>query len=144
VADNAISLIQLQLADKNMQIEKSGWERNASLIALDTNLMEQTVFNLAQNAIEASPTGATIQLNYSENKTQVELSIQDQGKGMRYDPVAEQVTDGEAKRLGCGLGIPFAVKVIKQHDGELIYDTEPGRSTCVIIRLPKTQFEPQE
>lgn len=143
VAENAISLIQLQLSDKQMQIQKSGWGHNASLIAIDSNLMEQTVFNLAQNAIEASPASSTIQFTYRETATHVELSIQDQGNGMRYDPVAEQVTDGEAKRLGCGLGIPFALKVIKQHDGELIYDSEPGRATKVLIRLPK-RLESQE
>jgi signal transduction histidine kinase len=144
VVDNVILLIQLQLADKNMQIEKSGWDIRASLLAIDTNLMEQTVFNLAQNAIEASPAGAKIQFIYRESETQAELCIHDQGSGMRFDPVAEQVTDGEAKRMGCGLGIPFALKVIKQHDGELIYDSEPGKPTRVYIRLPKQHDELQE
>lgn len=136
-ADNAISLIQLQLADKQLRIEKSGWQDEASMIALDIHLMEQTVFNLSQNAIEASPADTVIHFAYRDLPDQVELSIQDQGNGMRYDPVAEQVTDGETKRLSCGLGIPFALKVIKQHDGELIYDAEPGRGTRVIIRLPR-------
>jgi K+-sensing histidine kinase KdpD len=144
VADNAISLIQLQLADKRMCIDKAGWQEKAFEIAIDTNLMEQTVFNLAQNAIEASPSGSVIKFVYREDEEQVELNIHDEGNGMRYDPVAEQVTDGEAKRLGCGLGIPFALKVIKQHDGELIYDSAPGRPTRVTIRLPKKRFEPQE
>ena len=144
VADNAISLIQLQLADKKMRIDKAGWQEKAFQTAIDTNLMEQTVFNLAQNAIEASPSGAVIKFIYREGPDLIELNIQDEGNGMRYDPVAEQVTDGEAKRLGCGLGIPFALKVIKQHDGELIYDSEPGRSTRVTIRLPKKRFEQQE
>ncbi|GAB4300685.1 MAG: hypothetical protein Kow0083_12530 [Methylophaga sp.] len=137
VADNAISLIQLQLPDKMLKIEKKGWQDVASLIEIDIHLMEQTIFNLAQNAIEASPSGAVIRFEYCEYEQQVELRIQDQGKGMRYDPVAEQVQSGEEKRLGCGLGIPFALKVIKQHEGELIYDSEPGSSTCVTVRLPK-------
>jgi signal transduction histidine kinase len=137
VADNAISLIELQLGDKQIQLKKQGWQRQAISIKLDINLMEQTVFNLAQNAIEASPAGANIVLGYHQSTDHVELEISDEGAGMRFDPVSEQVTDGEAKRLGCGLGIPFALKVIKQHGGDLIYDAAPGRGTRVIIRLPK-------
>lgn len=137
VADNAISLIQLQLSDKQIKLEKQGWDGQASITALDINLMEQTIFNLSQNAIEASPPESTIRFIYVQTDTSLELHIEDQGAGMRYDPVAEQVTDGEAKRLGCGLGIPFALKVIKQHGGELLYDAEPGRGTNVTIRLPR-------
>lgn len=136
VADNAISLIQLQLADKRIKLEKLGWQVQPINMSIDTNLMEQTIFNLAQNAIEASPADSVIRFIYQEYDGQAELQIEDQGAGMRFDPVSEQVTDGEAKRLGCGLGIPFAIKVIKQHGGELIYDAEPGRGTKVIIRLP--------
>ncbi len=144
VADNAMSLIQLQLSDKQLGTDKNGWQPEASLIAVDTNLMEQTIFNLVQNAIEAAPPQSTISLQYREQADKVELTIKDQGKGMRYDPVAEQVTDGEAKRLGCGLGIPFALKVIKQHGGELTYDAEPGRGTRVIIRLPRPTRDSQQ
>lgn len=137
VADNAISLMQLQLAERRIELHKQGWDSSASRIKLDTNLMEQTVFNLLQNALEASPAGSCLTLCYQESESVVTLSIQDEGRGMRFDPVAEQVTDGEAKRLSCGLGIPFALKVVKQHDGELRYDAEPGRGTMVFLSLPK-------
>lgn len=137
VADNAISLMQLQLEDKQLTVDKTGWQGEASQIALDANLMEQAIFNLLQNAVEASPPSGVISCSYYQIADQLVLKISDQGNGMRFDPVAEQVTDGEAKRLGCGLGIPFALKVIRQHDGQLTYDAAPGRGTRVIITLPR-------
>ena len=134
--DNALSLMQIQLTDKQIHIRKQGWLRDARLIRLDTNLIEQTVFNLLQNALEASSVDSEILLSYQEHDSGVELVIQDNGKGMRFDPVSEQVIDGEQKRLSCGLGIPFALKVIKQHGGQLTYDAELGQGTRATINLP--------
>lgn len=138
IADNAISLMQLQLQDKQLELDKTGWQDgDGQIIALDANLMEQAVFNLLQNAVEASPLGGRISCSYHQSADHLLLSISDEGNGMRFDPVAEAVTDGEAKRLGCGLGIPFALKVIKQHGGQLSYDAAPGKGTRVVISLPR-------
>lgn len=138
VADNAMSLIALQLNEKQLTLSRKGWEGQVNQIAVDSNLMEQTLFNLVQNAIEASPHHSEIMLNYFQKNAQVVLTISDRGKGMTFDPVSEQVTDGEAKRLGSGLGIPFALKVIKQHGGQLIYSDADSNGTKVTIILPRT------
>lgn len=137
VTDNAMSLIALQLKDKRLHLSRIGWETDACQIQVDTNLMEQTLFNLVQNAIEASPHEAVITLLYRQAPDAVILTIEDQGKGMTFDPVSEQVTDGEAKRLSCGLGIPFALKVIKQHGGQLDYSNAESGGTTVMLTLPR-------
>ncbi|MDH5358390.1 MAG: HAMP domain-containing histidine kinase [Gammaproteobacteria bacterium] len=141
VADNALSLIELQLADKEITIERVGWKEASKIVAVDIHLFEQAIFNLVQNALETSSSGDVIQLHYSQQPEQVSLTIADQGLGMKYDPVAEQVTDGGAKRQGCGLGIPFSLKVIKQHAGQLIYGTTSSGGTIVTIKLPITNHE---
>lgn len=137
VTDNAMSLIALQLNDKQLSVTKQGWHNDVCQIPLDINLMEQTIFNLVQNALEAAPNGSTLKLAYQQKQDSVTLSVSDKGKGMKFDPVSEQVTDGEAKRLGCGLGIPFALKVIKQHGGQLDYANAKAGGTTVTITLPR-------
>lgn len=135
VTDNALSLIELQLADKNIFLQRVGWKVDSVRLLLDLHLIEQAIFNLVQNALEASYSGDTIQLVYSQYDNIVSLSISDQGHGMTFDPVAEQVTDGEVKRLSCGLGIPFSLKIIKQHGGTLRYDNVLSGGTSVTIML---------
>ncbi|MDB2705740.1 ATP-binding protein [Pseudomonadota bacterium] len=135
ITDNALSLIELQLLDKNITIVRKGWSLATAELAVDVNLFEQVIFNLVQNAVEASPPTATITLTYKEKADCVSLSIDDEGRGMKFDPVSEQVIDGESKRLSCGLGIPFAIKVIKQHGGELRYQSTNSIGTSVIINL---------
>ena len=138
LTDNVIALMQIQFDDKHITLKKSGWQTAASVVNLDSHLMEQAVFNLLQNAVEASHPGAVIECVYQEDAAQITLMICDEGAGMCFDPLTEQVTDGETKRLSYGLGIPFALKVIKQHHGQLRYDAERGRGTRVIITLPRS------
>jgi len=135
VTDNALSLIELQLVDKNITLQRRGWQQIQFPVKLDIHLFEQALFNIVQNALEASSAGDVITLSYFQDAETVSLRISDQGKGMTFDPVSEQVINGESKRLGCGLGIPFALKIIKQHAGELIYRAGPDGGTVVEIKL---------
>jgi two-component system, NtrC family, sensor kinase len=139
VADNTLAMMDLQLKDKSIYIERKGWELQPTLVLIDINLMEQAIFNLIQNAIEASPISSVLRLEYRESSDQIELSICDQGKGMNFDPLDENaVGRDDTKRLSFGLGIPFTLKVVKQHQGELFYHANGVQGTCVIIKLPKT------
>ena len=135
VADNALSLIELQLVDKSLSLNRVGWDSGARTLKLDSHLFEQAIFNLVQNALEASIAGDIITISYQENSDCVSLKIIDQGKGMNFDPIAERVVTGEIKRLSCGLGIPFAQKIIKQHTGKLNYRDGENNGTEVEIQL---------
>lgn len=139
VIDNALLLIELQLLDKNITLQRLGWDSKRLPFLLDIHLFEQAIFNLVQNALEASPFGGTIELIYHQDAKHVSLSIKDQGQGMIFDPIAEQVTDGDVKRLSCGLGIPFSLKVIKQHGGSLVYENLAAGGTLVTIMLAVEQ-----
>lgn len=135
VTDNALSLIELQLADKNILLQRTGWELKPITLLLDVHLVEQAIFNLVQNALEASSLNDTIELIYDQDVNHVSLSIKDKGQGMTYDPITQQVTDGEVKRLSCGLGIPFSLKIIKQHGGHLAYEHLASGGTLATITL---------
>jgi len=135
VADDALSLIELQLVDKKLTLDRFGWDNTASQINIDVSLFEQVIFNLVQNAIEASSEGDTITLSYREEKALALFSINDQGRGISFDPVSEQIVGSESQRLNCGLGIPFADKVVKQHQGTLSYATLERGGTSAVISL---------
>jgi len=135
IADNALSLIDLQLVDKNIKLNRVGWECAAKILKLDIHLFEQALFNLVQNALEASKEGDVITLKYQQQDEYVSLIIIDQGMGITFDPISEQVLNGDTKRMGCGLGIPFAQKIIKQHAGKLIYSASPTGGTAVEVKL---------
>ncbi len=138
LVDNALSLITLQLKEKNIQLIRRGWEmKTLHQLAVDMSLMEQALFNLIQNAIEASPDGADIEIEYWQTEQQAGLLIDDQGAGF----VDQKLSDRSQlhKKLNCGLGIPFAEKVIKQHHGELLFSNHRYGGARVTLSLPVEQ-----
>src|SRR5690554_6221153 len=107
MADNALSLMALQFKEKNLQLRRRGWDIEAPChINMDISLIEQAIFNLIQNAIEASPDSACIDIEYWQTEQRAGLLIDDQGTGF-VDP---NLPGGSQlhKKLNYGLGIPFA------------------------------------
>ncbi len=142
VADNALVMIELQLADKAITVEKQGWDQASQYLDLDIHLFEQAIFNLLQNALEASKAGDTIHLIYQQDHDRITLAIHDQGKGIMFDPLADNPETLSQKKLSCGLGIPFANKVIVQHHGTLHFARRETGGTTVTLTFKRSQTDP--
>lgn len=133
LVDNVLSLMELQLKDKSIQLIRHGWQQPARQTLMDNNLMEQAIFNLIQNAIEAAPIHSYINISYWENAQQIGLYIEDQGAGFTETPQTD--SSQLHKKLNCGLGIPFAQKVIKQHLGSLMFENISNGGARVSLSL---------
>ena len=45
---------------------------------------------------------------------------------------------------GTGLGLSISYNILKNHGGELIFDSEPGRGTSATISLPPFRLEKKD
>lgn len=141
LADGALSLLQTKLKEKNIKTNIAGWA-DISLKA-DVHLMEQAIYNLLLNAIDASPHTSIIEVMGAKHMEFVSLQITDQGSGMQFTP--ENTTKNNAltpgpttKKLGTGLGIPFAFKVCEAHHGTLAFKIGENGGTTVTMSFNTT------
>jgi len=119
----AIDLLKPKIADKQIKLDKTGWENDLRLNA-DPNLMEQAIYALMANAIDASPKMSTLTISMLRKDTELELSIQDQGTGLPFEPKPNHLTPGPStKSFGTGLGIPIAFKICQKHGWKLRFDS---------------------
>ncbi len=96
--------------------------------------MEQALYGLLNNAVEASAPGATLYLSVTENDGEVRLALRDTGGGIPFQPEPSELTPGPStKRFGTGLGIPIAFKICHTHGFRLEFNVEPGLGTEVLI-----------
>lgn len=130
------ALLKPKIEEKSLKIKEIGWEHDLRLNA-DPDLMEQAICALLANAIEASPAEATLIFEFSVNRAEFELSIQDQGAGLPFEPEPKQLTPGPStKSFGTGLGIPIAFKICQQHGWKLNFSPAEATGTRVTITAP--------
>lgn len=104
---------------------------------LDVNLFKQAILNLLLNAIQAMPEGGELVVRTLVEKSTAILYISDTGVGI---PVENLPRIFEAyfttKKGGTGLGLPTTRRIIEEHDGHIVVESEPGRGTSFRVDLP--------
>jgi signal transduction histidine kinase len=132
----AITLLKPKINEKRIQVEKTGWKNDLRLNA-DPDLMEQAIYALMANALDASPNDSTLTVKLVRKETELEMSIHDQGPGLPFDPKPNQLTPGPStKSFGTGLGIPIAFKICQKHGWTLSFDSIEEEGTKVVITAP--------
>ncbi len=106
-------------------------------LLFDPRQMQQVLFSLCRNALEAMPRGGQITITSRTRGAQVEISIADTGEGM-----SPQVLDSlfqpffTTKEKGAGLGLAICQSIIQEHGGHISVSSTPGRGSTFTIQLP--------
>jgi two-component system, cell cycle sensor histidine kinase and response regulator CckA len=134
-------------------------EPDLGRVKVDRGQLEQAILNLAVNARDAMPDGGTLSIraknvqfrepqSWRHSSLQpgsyVELAIQDTGTGI--DPneqsrIFEPFFTTKAPGKGTGLGLSMVYGVVKQSDGAIAVESEPGKGATFRIFLPRCNEE---
>ncbi len=105
----------------------------------DPGMLEDSLFNLVQNAADAlrGRAGATLTLAIKSGPKGVAVTITDNGPGIPRD-VRRRIFDPffTTKAHGTGLGLPITKKHLEAHGGRLRVRSAPDKRTTFEILLP--------
>jgi len=119
--------------ERDVRIEVEGAERT---VRCDPRKLKQALINLAQNAIDASPPGAAVELRVAGEEP-VRVCVLDRGAGIEAALLDKVFEPGvTTKPRGSGLGLTIARALVRQHGGELGLAARPGGGTVVTVQLP--------
>jgi len=87
--------------------------------------------------VQAMPAGGHLRISTSSSEGKLLMLISDTGSGMSPDQIRQIFEPfNTTKSRGLGLGMPYAQKVIQQHGGQIVVESQPGKGTDVRIELP--------
>ena len=136
VARELAVLLETRAEDAGVTLELTGDE--ALVLDADARKLRQALLNIVLNAIQASPSGATVRLAVSKSCGEgARLTVRDDGTGMTPE-VLDRIRKPyfTTKEGGTGLGVAVARGLVEQHGGRLEYKSAPGIGTTVTISLP--------
>ncbi|MEC9244083.1 MAG: ATP-binding protein [Pseudomonadota bacterium] len=110
-------------------------------VLADAERLRQAFSNVLQNAAQAceerGKQSSQIIISTQRLRDRVYLSVSDNGGGMSQD-VAERVFEPlfSTKAFGVGLGMPLVKRIMEQHGGDVLIESQKGVGTTVSLVLP--------
>ena len=142
IIQGALEPLQQKISKKSIQITQPAWPKTHAIhndtIFTDQHLLEQVIYNLILNAIDASNRNSTIEIQLDSTAAEFTLQILDSGSGMPFTPDPSAMSAPTTKRFGTGIGIPFAFKVCDALGGSLQFTARANGGTVITIILPKS------
>jgi signal transduction histidine kinase len=106
-------------------------------VTMDGEWMERVFYNLLRNAAEASPAGGSVTVKTRTVDGHVEIAVIDRGTGITPEH-RESIFNPffTTKPNGVGLGLAIVSKIIDEHGGQILVESEPDKGAVFRVLLP--------
>ena len=108
----------------------------------DEKRLKQAIGHLLDNAIRYGKEDGRVILAAARGRKNVEIGISDNGPGMSnkeqasaFDGFGRSQNENHGGQQG--LGLPLARQLVEAHGGNLLLESEQGRGTTIILKLPR-------
>jgi len=108
-------------------------------VSADPELLETALRNLVTNAIQAMPSGGSLQIEASvvDGGGALRITVADEGEGIPPENREKIFTPYfTTKEVGTGLGLAITNRIVKEHGGTISVEENTPRGSRFIITLP--------
>lgn len=108
--------------------------------AFDPDLLRLAISNLLQNAIQASSPGQEVKVSVLPSAGTIRTQVRDHGSGIAPDQL-ENIFNPffTTKPSGVGLGLAIVAKIVDEHGGRILVQSDSATGTVFQIVLPREQ-----
>ena len=141
ITNDAVALLEQVNRSANVEIDVN-LEDVPSVVPVSGGLLRQIVYNLVQNAVDASPVGGTVDIQGRVEHRRLILAVLDQGPGVPPE-LRERIfepffttKDASVRTSGMGLGLSMVARSVASAGGTIEVDDAPGGGARFTVRLP--------
>jgi signal transduction histidine kinase len=137
IVRDVFETLKLLASEKHAVLAESGLDELPPLLA-DERRLYTAIYNLVINAIPEVPAGGRIEVAGRAEGDTLVLEVRDDGRGMSKEAREALFSVGTVslKTDGTGLGTKIVKDVVDAHGGTIAVDSELGRGTTFVLRLP--------
>ena len=137
-AEHAVIFARQQALSKPVKVELHKYDGQL-LVEHDTGQIHQVLLNLMLNAIQAMDEGGPGQVDVTVQARdgQAVVSVRDAGNGIKPENLAHIFRPFfTTKGHGTGLGLSLARRIVEDHGGKILVESEVGKGSTFEVLLP--------
>jgi two-component system, NtrC family, sensor histidine kinase HydH len=143
ILENALRLIQIQLANKGVIVERA-FMALTDVVRGDAYQLEQAFSNIFINALDAMSAGGLLSISSKtlpagddHNTPSLQVRISDTGAGVAPENLSRLFdTFFTTKPNGTGLGLTITRRIFQEHGGSIAVESAPKKGTTFTVTLP--------
>lgn len=124
-------MFETRIDEKHVEIR--GIEHGRFMVSADSDLMQQVLYNLVENAVKFVNDGGYIEFAFENRDGMSVIRIRNSGEGLKANEISkvfDRFYKADASRgidkTGVGLGLSIVRSIIKLHDGKILVRSEPN------------------
>lgn len=124
-------MFEQRIDEKHVEIR--GIEHGRFMVSADSDLMQQVLYNLVENAVKFVNDGGYIEFAFENRDGSSVIRIRNSGEGLKANEISkvfDRFYKADASRgidkTGVGLGLSIVRSIIKLHGGKILVRSEPN------------------
>jgi len=144
VIDQVVAMLQPQAAQKNIQIVTDLSDIAPVEIEADSALLQQSIYNLVENAIKYTPVGGRVRVQLQLRSETMLLSVIDTGIGIApldlprlFEKFYRSGRREAYQQHGTGLGLAIVKSIADRHGGRVWVESQLGKGSAFFFEIPR-------
>jgi two-component system, sporulation sensor kinase E len=133
----AVRFLQPEIEDRRIKITME-LRSNLPLLQLDPGQIKQAFYNLMKNGAQSIGSDGEILIRSDMDDESVMLSVQDSGEGVSPETMSRIFEPYfTTKASGTGLGLLIVRRIVREHGGDVEFESEEGKGAKVTLHIPR-------
>jgi signal transduction histidine kinase len=134
--DLTLRLLDHQIKGRMVTLRRD-YRAAPAIVRADESRLQQALLNLLLNAVEAMGHGGELTAATETADGHVKIAIRDTGAGIAPENLGHIFdTFFTTKKQGTGLGLSITKRMVEEHQGTIVVQSEVGRGSTFTVSLP--------
>jgi two-component system, sporulation sensor kinase E len=139
LVEESVRFLEPEMDDRKITIDLD-LASTLPLLPMDRDQFKQAIYNLVKNGAEAIGDRGTVHVETAATDYNVIIRVMDDGEGINAEDMGNL---GQpyftTKRGGTGLGLLIVRRIVREHGGEMEFESGEGKGTRVTLFLPTVE-----